>query len=218
VAVEFFAGWCGHCQAFAPVWTLVASQACSAAPALRVGAVDCVADFLSALAFSNLCGPTHTHATSWPASPPTQYARSLGLNPSLLFASSVLRSLRAAKGMAIGSHAATTAAHRRRRLSPTSLLRCRPALSVPHCRACRSCKHQHASARLACGHAILARHQWADSLAPWLRPQSRINGQCHWQICEPGPTAHPHMHTLCHASLKTSRAPQVRRNQRPPFW
>ena len=43
-AVEYFAGWCGHCQMFAPVWRSLASLACSAAPALTVAAVDCVAD------------------------------------------------------------------------------------------------------------------------------------------------------------------------------
>ena len=45
-AVEFYAGWCGHCQAFAKTWSAVASTACSASPALRVGAVDCVADHM----------------------------------------------------------------------------------------------------------------------------------------------------------------------------
>eukprot|EP00966_Prymnesium_polylepis_P020461 471016-Prymnesium_polylepis.2 len=40
-AIEFFAGWCGHCQAFRPVWEQVGAQACAAAPALRIGAVDC---------------------------------------------------------------------------------------------------------------------------------------------------------------------------------
>ena len=47
MAIEFFAGWCGHCQAFAPIWKQVGDMACAAAPALRIGAVDCVADFLT---------------------------------------------------------------------------------------------------------------------------------------------------------------------------
>ena len=46
-AIEFFAGWCGHCQAFAQTWKEVAENACAALPVLRIGAVDCVADFLS---------------------------------------------------------------------------------------------------------------------------------------------------------------------------
>jgi thiol-disulfide isomerase/thioredoxin len=43
-AVEFFAPWCGHCQAFSPTWKAVARASCAAAPALRVGVVDCVAN------------------------------------------------------------------------------------------------------------------------------------------------------------------------------
>ena len=46
VVVEFFAGWCGHCQSFAPVWKEAARHACAAAPGLQFGAVDCVADYL----------------------------------------------------------------------------------------------------------------------------------------------------------------------------
>lgn len=46
-AIEFFAGWCGHCQAFAPTWHQVADYSCSAIPTLRIGAVDCVSDFLT---------------------------------------------------------------------------------------------------------------------------------------------------------------------------
>lgn len=46
VVVEFFAGWCGHCQNFAPVWKEAAHHACAAAPWLQFGAVDCVADYL----------------------------------------------------------------------------------------------------------------------------------------------------------------------------
>jgi hypothetical protein len=41
-AVEFFVGWCGHCQAFSPTWKALATGAC-AAPALRIAVVDCVA-------------------------------------------------------------------------------------------------------------------------------------------------------------------------------
>ena len=70
--VEFFAGWwaahsahartpptrapralslartrrCSHCNAFAPTFSRAAASACAARPALRFGAVDCVADFL----------------------------------------------------------------------------------------------------------------------------------------------------------------------------
>ena len=46
VVLEFFAGWCGHCQAFAPTWKETSRQACAAAPGLQFGAVDCVADYL----------------------------------------------------------------------------------------------------------------------------------------------------------------------------
>ena len=45
-AVEFFAGWCGHCQRFAPTWREAAAQACSARPQLSFGVVDCVEDYL----------------------------------------------------------------------------------------------------------------------------------------------------------------------------
>lgn len=45
-AIEFYAGWCGHCQAFAPTWSATAAAGCAAAPQLVVGAVDCAADFL----------------------------------------------------------------------------------------------------------------------------------------------------------------------------
>ena len=46
VALEFYAGWCGHCQAFAPTWKEVARHACAAAPRLQFVAVDCASDFL----------------------------------------------------------------------------------------------------------------------------------------------------------------------------
>lgn len=42
-AVEFFAGWCGHCQAFSPTWKAVAASTCAASAALKIGVVDCVA-------------------------------------------------------------------------------------------------------------------------------------------------------------------------------
>ena len=45
-ALEFFAGWCSVCQAFAPVWKQVAKDSCAAKPWLSIGVVDCVADFL----------------------------------------------------------------------------------------------------------------------------------------------------------------------------
>ena len=37
------AGWCGHCQAFSPIWKAVAANACAASN-LKIGAVDCVKD------------------------------------------------------------------------------------------------------------------------------------------------------------------------------
>ena len=40
--VEFFAGWCGHCQAFKGNYKTAAAAMCSAAPQLRIAAVDCV--------------------------------------------------------------------------------------------------------------------------------------------------------------------------------
>ena len=46
VALEFYAGWCGHCQAFAPTWKEAARHACAAAPRLQFVAVDCASDFL----------------------------------------------------------------------------------------------------------------------------------------------------------------------------
>jgi hypothetical protein len=45
-AIKFYAGWCGHCQEFAPRWRATAANTCAASPALRLGAVDCVADYL----------------------------------------------------------------------------------------------------------------------------------------------------------------------------
>ena len=45
-AIEFFAGWCGHCRSFAPTWKEVAKRTCALRPHLVIGAVDCVADFL----------------------------------------------------------------------------------------------------------------------------------------------------------------------------
>ena len=42
-AVEFFAPWCGHCQAFSPTWKEVGRLSCGASPTLRIGVVDCVA-------------------------------------------------------------------------------------------------------------------------------------------------------------------------------
>ena len=42
-AVEFFAAWCGHCQAFSPTWKEVGRLSCAAAPTMHIGVVDCVA-------------------------------------------------------------------------------------------------------------------------------------------------------------------------------
>ncbi|KAL1518742.1 hypothetical protein AB1Y20_003027 [Prymnesium parvum] len=73
IAIEFFAGWCGHCQAFAPLWRSVATAACAARPRLAIGAVDCVADFLTCQELGidsfptiRLFGPTVTEAHGRP--------------------------------------------------------------------------------------------------------------------------------------------------------
>jgi thiol-disulfide isomerase/thioredoxin len=42
--VEFFAPWCGHCQAFKKEWLALTARLALEAPSLRVGAVDCVAE------------------------------------------------------------------------------------------------------------------------------------------------------------------------------
>lgn len=39
-------GWCGHCQAFAPVWKQAAASACAASPSLVFGAMDCASDYV----------------------------------------------------------------------------------------------------------------------------------------------------------------------------
>ena len=44
--IEFFVGWCGHCQAFSPIYSAVAAGACSARPSLSISAIDCVRDFI----------------------------------------------------------------------------------------------------------------------------------------------------------------------------
>lgn len=42
--LEFFAPWCGHCQAFAGEYRVAAATLAAEMPTLSVGAIDCVAD------------------------------------------------------------------------------------------------------------------------------------------------------------------------------
>uniref|UniRef100_A0A8C6Y5H7 Sulfhydryl oxidase n=1 Tax=Naja naja TaxID=35670 RepID=A0A8C6Y5H7_NAJNA len=48
--VEFYASWCGHCKAFAPVWKGLANDLKDWRPAVMLGAIDC-ADFSN----KNIC-------------------------------------------------------------------------------------------------------------------------------------------------------------------